>query len=477
MNNEKNIALVGFASDYFYEFALSLQSVGFNVYWVCITNSMFERLKRIRGVGEKYLCNPVRNFNPDKIDIYIARKYLAEIEVEQYPTFNDIILMDRILKKQNPEVAIKFIYHILVNLRFFFIINDIHLINSGRDNAIQLSTMLLGKKLSIPWFVPTRMRIPKNMYGFCSNHETNSFLEIAKPGKDDYEWANFFLEKYLNENIKPELKVSAMNFRDVFKLMPSHYKIFCKLLKEVFYDFNNTYTRYKISDIVSMYIKRRINMAKVFIFKPFIFPLPNTSFVLYTLHTQPESSIDVSASFFSNQIETIKLISRSLPMSHKLYVKVHPTDVDGKDLSFYRAIKEIPSVKLIHFNCNIKSLIEEADLIFTLTGTIALEAGLRSKNVITFANNYFNMLPTVNYCSDIKLLPSIISKLLNDKLINVNREKVIYFLAYMKASCFEGEINRDYGANPSELTKQDLNSLANSYSMLYNTVKKDIKIE
>jgi hypothetical protein len=477
MKNEKNIALVGFAGDYFYDFALSLQSVGFNVYWICTTNSMFLRLKRIQGLDEKYLCNPVINFNPDKIDIHNARKYLSKIEMEHYPTFNDIILMDRVLKKQNPDVAVKFIYHILVSIAFFLNRNSVDLINSGRDNAIQLSTMLLSKKLSIPWVVPTRMRIPKNMYGFCSNHETNSFLKISTPSKADYEWANYFLEKYLNEDIKPELKVSAMNFRDVLKLIPSHNRIFWRLLWDAFYDFNNTYTRYKISDIVSMYFKRRINMVKLYIYKPFKFPLPNKYFALYTLHTQPESSVDVSASFFSNQIEIIKQISRSLPMSHELYVKVHPTDVDGKNLSFYRAIKQIPSVKLIHFKCNTNSLIEEADLIFTLTGTVALEAGLRSKNVITFANNYFNILPTVNYCSDIKLLPNLIQKILRNNSIGVNREKIIYFLANMKASCFLGEFNRDYGANPSKLTKFDLESLANSYSMLYNLVKNNIEIE
>lgn len=461
---------MGFPGDYFHKFALSLQSVGFVVYWVCTSESMKKGLKQRQGIKEEFLCCPVEGFNPNKININSARYYLSQIEVKGYPTFNDIILMDRILIKKDPELSIKFLYHIAVNLNSFFKENNISLINSGRDNAIQLTSMLLAKKFSIPWVVPTRMRIPKNMYGFCSTHETNSFIKISEPNTDDYEWAAFFLTKYLNEDVKPELKISAMNFYDVVKLIPTHFNVFRKRLSDAFVDMNNTFTRYTISEIIFMYLMRRINMIKVYLLRPFEDVTPNSSFVLYTLHTQPESSIDVSASFFSNQIEVIKQIARSLPLSHQLYVKVHPTDVDGKNMSFYKAIKAIPSVRLIHFKYDTKLLIEQSDLIFTLTGTIALEAGLRSKNVITLANNYFNKLPTVNYCTDLKKLPQLIKEVLNNKSLDDNRRNIIEFLASMKASCFEGEINRDYGSNPTALTQDDLIKLCHSYTVLYNTV-------
>ena len=472
MPNKKNIALIGFPGDYFHGFALSLQSVGFNIYWVCTTDSMYEGLKRRQGIKEEFLINLFHDFNPDTIDINISRFCLSNLEAPSYPKFNDIILMDRILRKKNTKMAIKFLNHVALKLEYFFKVNDIQLINSGRDSAIQLTSMLVAKKMNIKWVVPTRMRIPKNMYGFCSTHETNSFIKILQPDINDYDWADMFLTKYLNEDIKPELKVAAMNLFDIFKLIPIHYKIFCTRFNEAIFDWNNTYTRYTIYNIIKMYFNRRINMIKVFIFKPFEFPELNNSFALYNLHTQPESSIDVCASFFSNQIETIKLISRCLPISHELYVKVHPTDVDGKNMSFYRLIKEIPSVKLIHYKCNTTLLIEHADLIFSLTGTVALEAGLRNKKVITFANNFFNVLPSINYCTDLKELPQLIKKILNNNTASDNRKKIVDFLAEMKASCFDGEINRDYGSNPSKLSQEDLNKLNKSYSVLYNHTNK-----
>jgi len=83
-----------------------------------------------------------------------------------------------------------------------------------------------------------------------------------------------------------------------------------------------------------LYLRRRFNMN---VFKGFP---PHSSvgegpFCLYASHTQPESSIDVAGSYFADQIALINFISRSLPVSHELYVKIHPTDVDGKSFLFY----------------------------------------------------------------------------------------------------------------------------------------------
>jgi hypothetical protein len=173
-------------------------------------------------------------------------------------------------------------------------------------------------------------------------------------------------------------------------------------------------------------------------------------------------------SYFSDQINLIKIIARSLPCTHELYVKVHPTDVDGKSISFYNDIRKLPSVRLIHFSCDTKSLIPNADLIFTLTGTIALEAGLNALPVITFANNFFNQLPTVYACTEIKRLPSLINSLISGVQIENLDEKIIDFLAKMKASCFEGEINRMYGIAPGDLNFRDIEMLKISYNQLYS---------
>jgi capsule polysaccharide export protein KpsC/LpsZ len=71
-----------------------------------------------------------------------------------------------------------------------------------------------------------------------------------------------------------------------------------------------------------------------------------------------------------------------LPVTHELYV-MHPADMDGKTLAFYRTIARIPGVRLIDYGVDSRRLVAGSDIVFTLTGTIGCEAALLGKPVIT----------------------------------------------------------------------------------------------
>ena len=345
----------------------------------------------------------------------------------------------------------------------------VSLISSGRDSALQLTSMLVGKKQGIPWVVPTRLRIPRNTYGFCSNHETNTFIQIkdANP-KEDREWAIQVLEKFDDASQKPALKIAAQSFKDVLKLLRPHFIAFRDLYKRSLLDKGNDFSRYTIPKIIKMYLDRRINMLMFNIYKPWRKP-SNSPFCIYALHTQPESSIDVAGSYFSDQMGLIQFIARSLPPTHELYVKIHPTDIDGKKLEFYEMIQAIPGVRLIHNDLDSRTLINRCDIIFALTGTIGYEGGLMGKNVITFAKNYYNELPTVSYCESPPQLPEIIRKILNNPAPESDtvREKIISFLGYYRSRVFDGEVNRMFGSNPRSLLESDYKTLKIAYETLY----------
>lgn len=466
----KNIALIGFPGDYFYGFYQGLKEAGFEVYWVSTTKSMHNGLLKNQKIEAKYLLNPLEGFsekNSAEISIETLRIELAKYESDGLPLMNDIILMDRILRNKSSDTALRFLYHVIQQMESFFKVNNITLINSGRDSSIQLASMVLGKKMGIPWVVPTRMRIPRDMYGFCTTHESDHFINFNNPETANIEWASSFLNEYRTGNFKPQLKIAATSFLDVFKILPIHLKVLLRRFREYFDDRGNDYTRYTILNLIVMYLKRRRNMILVKLARPFQSPGTNP-FALYNLHTQPESSIDVMASFFSDQINLIKSIVRSLPCSHELYVKVHPTDVDGKTIDFFRQILAIPSVRLIHYGYDTKELLHKASIVFSLTGTVSIEAGLRGIPVVTLAKNFFNPLPTLYYCSDIKQLPELVKRILSQSPDSNIDAKIIEFLAKMKASSFEGEINRMYGSDPGDLTRKDIEMLKVAYNQLYN---------
>jgi hypothetical protein len=301
---------------------------------------------------------------------------------------------------------------------------------------------------------------------FATGHETEYLLAVRKPTYEDRLWAENFLKDFRLGHNKPALKVAVNNFFDIFKIMPRHAKLFYNLVSASFVDKGNNYSRYTISKIIYMYIRRRVNLILFKAFPPYK-ALGNLPFGLYALHTQPESSIDVAGSYFSNQIELITFIARSLPVTHELYVKIHPTDVDGKTLLFYKRISKIPSVRLINYDIDSKDLVQRAAIIFTLTGTIGYEAALLGKWVITFSNNYYNKMPTVNYCESPIKLPTLINLLLKKNPNKDIEENILIFLTNLKAKSFHGEINRMFLPNEDKLTQQDLNTLQNVFKVLH----------
>ena len=462
--NHKRIALVRYTPDYFWGFGQTLKQAGFEVYWINSLRSDAQYLLD-RDVSPEHVLDTT-GFDPSDYDLAECRRRLAKLETGDGPRIHDIILMDRLLRNKSQDFAIKYLGHLEQSVSTYLTVNHITMVSSGRDTALQLLTMLVCRHLNIPWVVPTRARVPQELYGFCQRHDTKELIRLREVTSEDRAWAVDFLGSFETKALKPALKKSVRGFSDVMRLLPVHARAFSYELKKSLTDRGNDYARYTIPNLIRMYLRRRINLVGYTLSPPYAAP-GNTPFCLYALHTQPESSIDVVGSYFSDQIALITFIARSLPISHELYVKVHPSDVDGKAASFYRRIVKIPGVRLIGHDVDSRDLLQRASLMFALSGTIAYEAGLMGKPVVVFARNYFNKLPTLHFCDAPPKLPLLIGSLLDTAPPQDSREKVVDFLSELRASCFDGELNRTYGASTSPLSPRDLSTLHQAYNSLH----------
>lgn len=115
-------------------------------------------------------------------------------------------------------------------------------------------------------------------------------------------------------------------------------------------------------------------------------------FVLYALHKQPESSIDVMGRYYEDQWKLIHAIWRTLPAGWHLYVKEHSNAIGDRSLGFYHRIAALPNAHIIHERASAPALIRASQAVFTVTGTIAYEAALLGKASFTFAPMFFNRL-------------------------------------------------------------------------------------
>jgi len=470
--NAQKVALVGYPAEYFLPFGQSLEQAGFDIYWICSLTADVRHLL-LKGVSRDRILNTNEGFRPGTTSSAACAAELARFENNVDPLFHDIFLMDRLVREKPWRFAQEYLAHVAVEIDRFLQAHGISLLSSWRDTALQLTSMLVARRARIPFVVPTRIRIPQEVYGFCVAHHTDSFLALRPVTREDEQWAQDFLTAFEGRGVKPALKKSTRSFFDVLRLMPSHLHAFMYEARRSVWDAGNDYARYPLRRLAAMYVRRRFNLARYKLLNPSTATLPQgMPFCLYALHTQPESSVDVQASFFSNQEELIRHIARSLPASHLLYVKVHPTDVDGKSLGFYRRIKAIPGVVLVDYSVDSRSLTDRASIVFALTGTIAYEAGLLQRPVVVFARNYFNHLPTVHHCESPTALPRLVSQLLRTEPANpARRDAVISFLSRMRASCFDGEVSRTYGASNERLRPEDLRQLQIAYAALTVALK------
>lgn len=459
------VALVRYTPDYFLPFGRALEAAGLEVFWINAMHSDSQTLTAA-GVPADHSLDTTRGFIPEQMPLAECRVRLGALErAVDGPRMHDIILMDRLLRKKPADFALRYLAHLERTVTEFLTSNRISLVTSGRDTALQLLTMMVSRRLGIPWVVPTRARIPQEVYGFCPGHSTDDMIRLRGVTDEDRQWAVNCLDRFRSRSVRPALKKSARGFLDVLKLMPGHARVFRYELGKAGHDRGNDYSRYPIPELMRMYLRRRVNMLTYKLHPPYRSP-GDAPFALYALHTQPESSIDVVGAYYSDQVHLVRTIARSLPSTHELYVKIHPTDVDGQGRAFYAALNAIPGVRLIGHQVDSLDLLKRTSLLFALTGTIAYEAGLMGRPVIVFADNYFNALPTVRRCRDAEALPGLIAQQLDAPAPADLDERLLAFLADLRTCCFDGELNRTYGASTAPLTAGDLSTLQQAYTRL-----------
>ena len=185
------------------------------------------------------------------------------------------------------------------------------------------------------------------------------------------------------------------------------------------------FSRYGLSRL--KLIKRSYNFwfnrrkIKAFVNQNSIYDISNKiPFVYYPLHSEPERALSIAAPYFTNQIEVITNIAKSLPVEYTLYVKEHPAMLlkggSGRKLSFYKEILKLPNVKLLHPSINRDEILEKCSLVITINGTAGFEAAFFGKPTITFIETDYSSLPSIHTLEKIEDLPNAIKSSLEKKV-------------------------------------------------------------
>ena len=136
------------------------------------------------------------------------------------------------------------------------------------------------------------------------------------------------------------------------------------------------------------------------------------------MNINEESSLLHYAPFFTNQLEVIRYIAKSIPIDHLLYVKEHVAAGlrFWNDIDYYKEIIELPNVKLIHPKFDNNTLIKNSKLVITIRGTSNLKAVEFGKPTITFGKQPYQIIPSVFGVESLNSLPKLIETALKSKI-------------------------------------------------------------
>lgn len=355
----------------FKEVAKSLEAAGVKVFW--ITND------------KKYFDLLVEDYGEDKV-LNLTWRFAEEdnLEVGQFK-LNEIIYSDRVLVKQKTK-AKKYLQNIQKPIYDFINNNEITSvfgeITWGHELLIQ---RICNSKpeLNCNFYNPHTIRKPFERFGFFTD-ESQSVLAKGKElsvEEMDLDRINE-VPTYLNKNNEIQKKKNSIKGYSKrvldFTLNKNH-------------DDESDPTRHPKSVIVKLHAKEMLNRISYKQVKTIsLSQFSDKKYVFYGFHKQPESSIDVIGRYYEDQFEIIKNIWRVLDSDTLLILKEHTNAVGDRSVEFYKRCLELDGVIIAKETESAAEIIKKSLGVFTISGTIGLEAMLFNIPAFTFADAFFN---------------------------------------------------------------------------------------
>lgn len=378
-------------------------------------------------------------------------EYLMALEGGGGPTIHNVILGDARLSVLPYCEALDYVAYAAKRLETIFLEVKPHVVLSGFDGFQCTLAMLVCRKLEIPWFGLVFTPIPHGLTGFSpvnNNKETRSF-GLGDP-ESNRKLAEKTLVEFENRLMSAHVPETESSLWNILKFFPLRLKNATAKIRSIFGGRFDCYTHRPLTESVKDYIRRRWNLYANRGMK-FLQVPPDVPYVFFGFHMQPEMGIDVWAPFFSNQPYVISCIARSIPPTHRLLVKLHKIDADHWSNDQLRRIKKLPGVVLVSSHANTQDFIKNADLVFSIQGTIALEAALLARPVITFGETMYEDMPTVTRVADLIDLPRLVRSKLKEQ--QPPRSEILQGLEKFLARFSPGLHNNwDNEPTPSQLT-------------------------
>jgi hypothetical protein len=370
---------------------------------------------------------------------------LASLEMHGGPTIHNMILSDSIVANLPYADALGYATFLALRLDNVYrkvkpaaIIGDFDGLHGSMGYAV-------AKRLNIPWFALRFASLPHGHVALCSDLSPGSVVTL-EPGRHERlrGFASQLLEDFETRRVQADAYIPPNLLSATFMLrhIPSQAAAFARTIQRrrqrPFLRFTESPGSHSIRGRVREGVRVRKNLLllrrREFVQKP-----PDAPFAFFGIHRQPEASVNVWAPFFSNQIQVIELLSKSLPPTHKLLVKLHKSDVPNYSPGYLAAIAKFPGIELVSPHANTHEFMQRAALVFSIQGTMGLEAALLGKPVIMFGNILAGQFPNASMVGKTTDLPALVRAKLTASA--PSRPEVVEALAQFLAPFYPASSN------------------------------------
>lgn len=343
----------------------------------------------------------------EKINTIYTNISLKEIDIndnipnenEYFSMLNDSFWLNKKIYEADPKNVfsnkkLDINYQILLTLKIKKILveNKYDLVLAGgAAYLIWTIPVLLSLELGIPAYkIQTFNYINPGYEGvriwFCSD----PFWNLKLGNGNDFAWEETGIEKHIN-TFRKSITTGK------YDLAVDAYKIRKNFTPESFFSLLKNIIKYILSiDNVSKfrltsYINSRSNKSLYINIEQF-----NDEYFLFPLNQPYDEQLLFRSPEFKNNINTIKLIAKNLPINTHLVVKEHPVNpgmVSTKDIK--NIVSEFQNVHFVNPNINLYKLIEKCEGLITVNSTSGLEAMIHGKNILVLGRGYYRELDGV----------------------------------------------------------------------------------
>lgn len=334
------------------------------------------------------------------------------------------------------ELEIKFFEQILDKSNPDYVIMDPAFLRP----SLLFSLICKKRKIKILMIIPTRL------YNKCIISDDWNNLGYDKTLNNKSEIKN----SYDNEEIKNnEQKIEKYSYKKQLTQLNNEFLQSKKSMIHAVLNFitsknSNVKTHYTYfgrtkSKVLQKYFfdMIRTKIRKNFIDKNLSYDTNiDSKFLFLPLHLEQEHSLLVLAPYYTNQLEFIKHVLKSMPIGYKLVIKEHPAMFarSWHSIQFYKEIMKMPNVIFMHPTVDSNKLLKSCSLVVTVGGSVSFEAGYYNKPAIIFIETSWSMLPHIHKVNSIESLTGIIISALEK---SYDQKEFLNYIRYIEENSFE----------------------------------------